>query len=335
MTSWRDPIFFFLLVPLLGISLFLVIRRKVRNPTIRFSQVALFKGVSLGWKAKIAVLPGILKLLALVLVIVALARPQSSNTQMKRNVEGIDIVITLDISDSMLIEDMAPINRMESAKAMIKKFVEKRTSDRIGLVVFSGESYTRVPPTLDYKVLLQSVAETETQRNVKMGTAIGVALANAVARLRDSDAKSRVIILLTDGENNSGTIAPETALQIAKGFGIRIYTIGIGKDGETQLPVYGKDLFGNKVKSYQPIHSSVNDQLLGQMAEETGGKYYRATTSGALDKVFSSIDQLEKTKVEVNQYTRYEELFQNYLVWAALLYFLSWAMSDIWLRRAV
>ncbi|MBX9767958.1 MAG: VWA domain-containing protein [Bdellovibrionales bacterium] len=323
------------LIPLIVVSVVLAFRKKSKNPTIRFSRVDLFKGVSLGWKAKISIVPGILKVLAMVFVIVALARPQSSNTKVKRNVEGIDIVITLDISDSMLIEDMTPVNRMESAKIMIKKFIEKRTSDRIGLVVFSGESYTRVPPTLDYKILLQSVAETETQRNVKMGTAIGVALANAVARLRDSDAKSRVIILMTDGENNSGTIAPETALQIAKGFGIRVYTIGIGKDGETQLPIYGKDLFGNKIKSYQPIHSSVNDALLTQMAEETGGKYYRATTSGALDKVFSSIDQLEKTKVEVNQYTKYEELYQNYLIWGALLYFFAWAMSDIWLRRVV
>lgn len=335
MTSWKDPFYLLFLVPLIVIALVLALRKKSKNPTIRFSRIDLFRGVSLGWKAKISIVPGILKALAMVFVIIALARPQSSNTKVKRNVEGIDIVVTLDISDSMLIEDMTPVNRMESAKTMIKKFIEKRTSDRIGLVVFSGESYTRVPPTLDYKVLLQSVAETETQRNVKMGTAIGVALANAVARLRDSDAKSRVIVLLTDGENNSGTIAPETALQIAKGFGIRVYTIGIGKDGDTQLPIYGKDAFGNKIKSYQPIHSSVNDALLNQMAEETGGKYYRATTSGALDKVFSSIDQLEKTKVEVNQYTRYEELYQNYLIWAALLYFFSWAMSDIWLRRAV
>lgn len=335
MNSWKDPLYFAFLIPVLALSLWLALRKTQKNPTVRFSRVDLFKGVSLGWKAKISFLPGLLKCLAMIFVVVALARPQSSNTKVKRNVEGIDIVITLDISDSMLIEDMTPVNRMESAKIMIKKFIEKRTSDRIGLVVFSGESYTRVPPTLDYKILLQSVADTETQRNVKMGTAIGVALANAVARLRDSNAKSRVIILLTDGENNSGTIAPETALQIAKGFGIRIYTIGIGQDGDTQLPVYGKDAFGNKIKSYQPIHSSVNDQLLTQMAEETGGKYYRATTSGALDKVFSSINSLEKTKVEVNQFTRYEELYQSYLIWAALLYFLSWAMSDIWLRKAV
>src|SRR5262249_32216463 len=153
----------------------------------------------------------------------AIARPQRADTKLKRDVEGIDIVIVQDISDSMLIEDMQPENRMVSTKKTIKEFIEGRASDRIGLIVFSGEAYTRVPLTLDYPLLLKSLAEVTTSRNIKMGTAIGVGLATGVARLKESTAKSRVIVLLTDGENNSGTIDPDTAIEIAKGYGIRVY----------------------------------------------------------------------------------------------------------------
>jgi Ca-activated chloride channel family protein len=258
---------------------------------------------------------------ALGCLIAALARPQKADTRVKKNVEGIDIMMVLDVSDSMLIEDMTP-NRIEASKKMIAQFIKKRVSDRIGYIIFSGESYTRVPLTLDYNLLLQSVAETKISRNIKMGTAIGVALANGVARLKDSTAKSRVMVFLTDGENNSGTIDPETALEVAKGFGIRIYTIGAGVDGEAQLPIETVDAFGRKVKTYQPIHSTVNDNLLGKMASETGGKYYRATTTDALSKVFNDIDRLEKTKIDVNQYTKYDELYQK------------WALAGIWLSIA-
>jgi Ca-activated chloride channel family protein len=269
----------------------------------------------------------------LILATLALARPQQANEKIKKNVEGIDIVMALDISDSMLIEDMQPVNRLESAKKTIKEFVEGRTSDKIGLVVFSGESYTRVPPTLDYKVLLSSLKAGQTTRKVKMGTAIGVALANSVARLRDSKAKSRVIVLLTDGENNAGTIDPLTALEIAKGYSIRVYTIGVGKDGDAQLPVYETDVMGQKIKRYQPIHSTINDALLGQLAKETGGKYYRATTTGGLKEVFNSIDKLEKSKIDVNRFTRYSELFPPYLAWALALLLSGYVLGRTVLRR--
>jgi Ca-activated chloride channel family protein len=267
------------------------------------------------------------------LAIVALARPQRADTKIKRNVEGIDIMIVFDISDSMLIEDMEPENRLESSKQTVANFVKNRVSDRIGLVVFAGESYTRVPMTLDYPLLLKSVAEIQPARNIKMGTAIGVALANGVARIKDSTAKSRVIILMTDGENNSGTIDPETALEIAKGYGIKIYSIGMGRDGDAQLPVIMEDAFGRKIKRYRPIHSAVNDELLGKMAQETGGKYWRATTGEALRGVFKEINSLEKTNIETSQFTRYAELFPPYLKWAVILYLIAAFLGATVLRR--
>ena len=202
----------------------------------------------------------------------------------------------------------------------------------MGLIVFSGESYTRIPMTLDHPVLLESLRQVETTKNIKMGTAIGVALANAVARLRDSKAESRVIIFLTDGENNSGTIDPETALDIAKGYGVKIYSIGMGVDGQTQLPDF-IDMGGRKVKRYRPIFSQVNEKLLSRMAKETGGKYFRANTSRALEGVFSEIDKLETTKIEVNIYTKYKELFPQFLYLALGLYFLSVLLEQVLLRR--
>ncbi len=332
MTTWASAWAFILLLPLVGALLWRWWRKK-NHATLQFSSLQLLLKASRGVRARVVELPSILKFVALVLAVVALARPQRADTKIKRNVEGIDIMIALDISDSMLIEDMQPENRMESCKLIIKQFIEKRVSDRIGLVVFSGESYTRVPLTLDYPLLQKSLAAVETARYIKMGTAIGVALANSVARLRESTAKSRVVILLTDGENNSGTIDPQTALDIAKGYGIRVYTIGAGQDGDAQLPIYMETPTGEKIKRYRPIHSNVNDELLGRIASETGGKYYRATTTDALKRVFEDIDSLEKTKIEVNQYTRYAELFPPYLQWAVWLWLAALLLGQFILRR--
>lgn len=312
---WQSVWSFSLLILILLFIGYYVLFLSKKKPTLKFSSLAQISKLPKGIRSYLSGLPLILKILALILMVFALARPQMSDTKVKRNVEGIDIMVALDISDSMLIEDMKPVNRMESSKKTIEDFIKKRLSDRIGLVVFSGESYTRVPLTLDYPILLESLRKVEPTRSIKMGTAIGVALANAVARLKDSTAKSRVIILLTDGENNSGTIDPETSLEIAKGFGIKIYAIGAGVDGEAQLPITQTDPFGRTIKTYQPIHSKVNDELLGRLASETGGKYYRAGSTNALQKVFADIDRLEKTKIDVNKFTRYTELYQKYLVW--------------------
>ncbi len=333
MNIWASPWAFAVFVPLIALVAWMWLARRRRTATLQFSSLAGFLQISRGWRARIHWLPTAVKILALCLAILALARPQRSDTKIKRNVEGIDIVIVFDISDSMLIEDMQPENRLESAKDTMAKFIKGRVSDRIGLVVFAGESYTRVPMTLDYPLLLRSLQEVQTAKNIKMGTAIGVALANGVARIKDSTAKSRVLILMTDGENNTGTIDPETALEIAKGFGIRIYSIGVGRDGDSQLPVMVEDVFGRKVKRYRPIHSSVNEALLGKMAQETGGKFWRATSGDALRSVFSEINRLEKTDIETSQLTKYAELFPPYLKWSVVFYLLAVFLSATVLRK--
>lgn len=327
----------FFLIPIVLLCGFLFIwQRKKKLASFQFSSLSVFKGVSTSLRVQLIWLPLLLKVFALILVVIALARPQLANTKIQRNVEGIDIVIALDISDSMLIEDMKPLNRLEAAKETIRQFIEKRISDRIGLVIFAGEAFTLVPPTLDYPLIIERLKDIETAQtaNIKDGTALGVALANAAGRLKDSTAKSRVIIFMTDGESNSGTIDPETGLEIAKGYGLKVYSIGIGRDGPTRIPVFSRDVFGNKIKTYQPFESTVNEELLGRMAAETGGKYYRATREDSLSGVFSDIDQLEKTKVDVNKFTRFDELYQNYLFWALILYGLGFIFGQTVLRRS-
>ena len=330
--SWFSPWAFGLIpiaVVLVGWSYW---RSRKKAPTVQFSSLALLKGIPRPLRTRLMWLPAFVMLGALVLIVVSLARPQRADTKVRKNVEGIDIMLVLDVSDSMLIEDMKP-NRLEACKSMMKEFVQKRSTDRLGLVIFAGEAYTRVPLTLDYKILQESIAAVKISRNIKMGTAIGVALATGAGRLKESTARSRVMVFLTDGENNSGTIDPETALDIAKGYGIRIYTIGAGVDGDAQLPIEGVDAFGRKVKRYQPIHSTVNDELLGKMANDTGGKYYRATDNTSLKKVFADIDRLEKTKIDVNQYTKYAELYEPWLFWGVILFLISWILQVTVFRK--
>lgn len=335
MITWKSLWALFFIIPLLGILIWNFLHRKRKVPSLQFSSLKVIKSVRPTWRTRLMMVPDLLKALAMGLAVVALARPQSADTKVKKNVEGIDIVICLDISDSMLIEDMKPLNRLEAAKETIQRFIERRSSDRIGLVVFAGESFTLVPLTLDYQLILERVKEitTAASANIKDGTAIGVALANAAGRLKDSTAKSRIMIFMTDGENNSGTIDPETALEIAKGYDLKIYSIGIGKDGPTKIPIYQRDIFGNKVKTYQPFDSTVNDDLLGRMAKDTGGKYFRATKEDSLEGVFREIDSLEKTKVDVNKFTRYTELFPPYLSAALICYLVALLLGKTLLRR--
>jgi Ca-activated chloride channel family protein len=332
---WHSSWAFILLLLLLVAALIQFYRRKSRYGALPLSTVPIAKKIRPGIRARLKYLPDFLKYLGLIFVVIALARPQETDEKVNRNVEGIDIMVALDISHSMLIEDMKPENRLESAKKTIGEFISKRVSDRIGMVVFSGESYTRVPLTLDYQLLQQNLKEVETSTNIKMGTAIGVALGNAVSRLKESTAESRIVILLTDGENNTGLIDPQMALKIAKGYGVRIYTIGVGRDGQAQLPIYSTDMFGRKVKRYQPIHSKVNEPLLKQLADETGGRYYRANNTNNLEKVFSDINDLEKSKIEENRFTRYTELFQKYLFLGVLLYAIGVVLQLTVLRRGL
>lgn len=332
MRFYSEWYFFFLILILL-----MVLRnyrnRKRRSGFVLYSHIPDVLKTTSGLRKNFSKLPSMIKYLALVVAIVLLARPQSSESKIKRNVEGIDIVVALDISDSMLIEDMEPTNRLEASKLVIEKFIKGRISDRIGLVVFSGESYTRVPPTLDYPVLRKSLKEVTTTKNMKMGTAIGVALGNAVSRLQDSTARSRVVILLTDGASNTGTISPDEALSIAKGYGVKVYTIGMGKEGKAMLPVYRKDFYGKTRKSYQPMTTSVNIELLQQIADETGGKFYRTNDEKALALVFDEINKLEKTKIDINEYTKYNEEYQAYLGWILGLLLVGSLLSQSFLKR--
>lgn len=335
MLTWATASAFALLIPLALAVVWKVWSERRGRPALIFSSLETIRSLAPGWRSRLRWLPAGLMVASMIFAIIALARPQRADTKVKRNVEGIDIVLCVDISDSMLIEDMPPAkNRLESAKATLKKFVEKRANDRIGFVVFRGEAFTRVPMTLDHQVLSEAIGRTRTTRNIKDGTAIGSALATATSRLKDSNAKTRVIVFATDGENNSGTIDPETALEIAKGYGIRIYSIGIGKDGDARLPIEGLDAFGRMVKRYQPIHSSVNDALLGKFASETGGKYYRASDGRALERVFQDIDRLERSKIDVNQYTRYAELFPPFLQTAVGLLLAAVFLGQTIFRRA-
>lgn len=331
--TYAAPWMFVWVLVLIAVLYWVYTNRLKKKPSFQFSYVRLFAGIPKSVRTHAAALPHFLKFLGLILVIVAIARPQKSTTKVKRNIEGIDIAIVLDVSDSMLIEDMKPENRLESSKETIKQFIEKRVSDRIGLVVFSGESYTRVPLTLDYPLLLNNLSEVKTSRNIKMGTAIGVALANAAGRLKESKAKSRIVVFLTDGENNSGTIDPETALEIAKDYGIKIYSIGMGVDGQAQLPVFVNNGRGKIIKQYRPMHSKVNEPLLRRFADETGGKFWRATTGKALSEIFNEIDNLEKTKIDINQFTKYDELYQKYLVWGLIIFIIGTLLERTVFRR--
>ena len=334
MTVWSATWAFAFLIPVVAVFLYRIWRKRLLLPTLQVSSVSAFKNLPKGLRAKFSFLPQAFMAIALVLIVIALGRPQLADTKVKKSVEGIDMLLVIDISDSMLIEDMPPYqNRLEASKKIMQDFVKSRLSDRIGYVIFAGEAFTRVPPTLDYKLLIESIANTKISRNIKMGTAIGNALALGAARLKDSTATSKVIVFMTDGENNSGTIDPETALEVAKGYGIKIYSIGAGVDGDAQLPIETEDAFGRKVKRYQPIHSSVNDDLLGKFASQTGGKYYRATTSGGLQKVFSEISRLEKTKIETSQFTKYSEKFEPWLLAGVLLFLLSKLLELTFFRR--
>jgi Ca-activated chloride channel family protein len=340
MNQWifHDPIYFWLLLPLAAITVWKILVYDKKRPSLQFSNLSelkKFQTQKKGWRLRFAHGKTLLQSAALVFVIMALARPQKADEKVRKNVEGIDIMICLDISDSMLIEDMKPLNRIEAAKDTLRRFVKSRSSDRIGLIIFAGEAYTMVPLTLDYELLLHRIDEITTaqEAHIKDGTAIGVALANAANRLKDSTAKSRVLIFATDGENNSGTIDPLTGLEVVKGFGIKVYSIGIGRDGPTRIPIYQKDVFGNKVKRYEPFDSTVNEDLLAKMASDTGGKYYRASREDSLQTVFAEIDSLEKVKIDINKFVRYSEEFPVFLSIAFLLYALGWLSSFTFLRR--
>lgn len=275
-------------------------------------------------KAYLRHLPFALRMLALALAIIALARPQSTNIQRNVTTEGIDIVLSLDVSGSMLARDFKP-DRLEAAKSLGINFISGRANDRIGLVIFAGESFTLCPLTTDRATLINQFKAVDIGV-LEDGTAIGSGLATAISRLKDSDAKSKVIILLTDGVNNRGEIAPMTAAEMAKTFGIRVYTIGVGSYGTAPYPV--QTPFGTR---YQDMQVEIDEDLLKGIAQMTGGEYFRATNNKALEQVYQKIDQLEKSKIEVNEYAKREEKYRGWLLAAFILLLLEFALRRTYL----
>lgn len=312
--TWANPEWFWLLliVPILiAVSLWRYFTK--RQPGLTFSSLNAFSGISQSWRTYGTWIAPLLQWLAVALIILALARPQLKNTTVERHAEGIDIMLVLDISTSMRAEDLQP-NRFEAARSVAKEFISNRRSDRIGLAVFAGNSYTVVPPTLDYDMLKNMLSELE-MGVIKDGTAIGMGIATAVNRLKSSDAKSKVIILLTDGQNNSGKIDPVTAADLARTFEIKIYTIGVGTHGTAPYPVRSP-LFG---KRYQQVKVNIDEDMLTRIAKMTGGQYFRATDNEALKNIYEQIDKLETTEVKEIIYTQTKDLYLRFLLPALLL----------------
>ncbi len=297
-----------LILPPLGYWLFA--RDKKTRPYLHYSDSAYREVLKKTWRQRLYPALHVLRLLAVALLIVALARPQSSSKQSSKNIEGVDIVMAMDISGSMLAEDFSP-NRLEASKQLAREFVRGRENDRIAVVAFSGEAYTQCPLTIDHGILENRIRQLKSGV-ITDGTALGDGLAVSINRIRQSDAKSKVIILLTDGVNNAGSIDPLTASDIAKTYGIRVYTIGVGTRGLAPYPY--KTPFGIQ---YQNVQVEIDEALLKQIADETGGTYFRATNKGRLKAVFEEIDKLEKTKIEVLSYEQRAEEFKPFL-WLAL-----------------
>lgn len=326
MIQFANPIFLWLLLAVPVIAYFMFRRR--REAAIKFSDISLLRNVRRSRRVKNRKILHALRLLALLLLIIAMARPQAGKKTTEVSSEGIDIMLALDVSGSMKAEDFKPMNRLIAAKEVIKEFVQGRQADRIGLVVFSRQSFTQCPLTLDYSVLLNFLDQVDFGM-IEDGTAIGMGIANAVNRLRSSDAKSRIIILLTDGINNAGEIDPLTAAQIAKTLGIRIYTIGAGKPGKALYP-YDDPTFGRR---YIQLESELDEKQLTQVAESTGGKYFRAKSEDMLKNIYQQISELEKTKFKIKEYLQFDQYFPYFLIAAALALLLELLLRETLFRR--
>jgi len=278
------------------------------------------------WKVYLRHVPFILRMAIIALLIVVLARPQSTNSWQNSSTEGIDIMLALDISTSMRAEDLKP-NRLEAAKDVAASFINGRPNDNIGLVVFAGESFTQCPLTTDHTVLLNLFKDIQ-MGMIEDGTAIGLGLANAVSRIKDSQAISKVIILLTDGVNNMGEIAPVTAAEIAKTFGIRVYTIGVGTQGTAPYPF--QTPLGMQ---YRNIPVEIDEPVLKQISAITGAQYFRATDNASLKAIYSEIDQLEKTKISVQQFSKKQEEYKMLAIWIFILLLFEILLRNTLLRN--
>jgi len=321
-----NPYYLYLLLLIIPIIFWYILKRKKRYATLQVSNSFAFEGLKPSWKSRLEHVPFILRLFAFVMIVMVLARPQSTNSWSNVSTEGIDIVVALDISTSMLAEDLKP-NRLEAAKNVAASFINSRPNDNIGLVVFAGESFTQCPLTTDHAVLLNLFGGIQSNM-IEDGTAIGLGLANAVNRIKDSKTKSKVVILLTDGSNNSGDIDPITAADIAKTFGVRVYTIGVGTRGTAPYPF--QTAYGVQ---YQNIKVEIDEQPLRQIASMTGGQYYRATNNSKLKNIYTEIDNLEKTKMKVQEYSKKNEEYRLFGLAALVLLLLEILLRNTLLRR--
>lgn len=319
-----------LLVPLLAAWPVLA-KEWLRPAGLHYADVTLAAKSSRSWRITMRPLLKVLRLLAVAFIIVAIARPQTGQAREIVRGEGVDIALALDISGSMASLDFEPANRLQAAKAVISEFVQKRPYDSIGLTVFASDAFSQSPPTTDHKVLLRLLdrIKLSTDLGIDDGTAIGMGVANAGNMLRDSDAKSKVIILLTDGVNNSGEIDPLTAAEAAKALGIKVYTIGMGRPG--QVPVPSIDLFGRETVVYQ--ESTLDEGTLQEIADITGGLYFRAEDTAGLKEIYDEIDTLEKSQVEVERFTRYRELAAWLLIPALGLVVVEKALRKTYFRK--
>lgn len=321
--SFGNPGFLWLslLIPLL--ILWYIWKRKKHSGEIRMSTVGSFKNIRASFKVYAFHMLYGLRMLAILLLIVVLARPQSRSSWKNVTTEGIDIVLCMDISASMLAQDFRP-TRLDASKEVAIEFVDSRPTDRIGLVIFSGESFTLCPLTTDHSVVKNQLASVKTGM-VADGTAIGMGLATAVTRIKDSKAKSKVIILLTDGVNNAGSVAPLTAAEIAKVFGLRVYTIGVGTRGKALSPVA---VYPNGQYEYDYVNVEIDEAMMTEIASMTSGKYFRATDKNKLKNVYQEIDRLEKTIIEEKSFTEKEERFLPFAVAAGLLLLLEFLLRN-------
>ena len=317
--EFANPKLLWLLLLVPALIVWYILRHKKHEASVNFSDLKGMVKLPKTWKAYLRHILFALKMAALALLIVALARPQSSSTNSTSNIEGIDIVMAMDVSGSMLARDLKP-DRLTAAKNVASDFVKDRPGDRMGLVIFSGETFTQVPLTTDHGVMLNMLAEMKNGL-IDDGTAIGDGLATAISRLKDSEAISKVVILLTDGMNNAGSVDPYTAAEMAKLFGVRVYTIGVGSYGTAPYPV--QTPFGTQI---QQMKVEIDEKLLTTIANSTGGKYFRATNNQKLDEIYEEIDKLERSKIEVTEFRRLHEEFYPLVAWALALLLLEFLL---------
>ncbi len=323
--------YFLLLLLLIPYVLWYFLYRKKSEPTMRMSDTYAYLNAPKSWRVRLISLPMLLRCITYVLIVIVMARPQTHNSWDSKTVEGIDIMLAMDVSTSMLAEDLRP-NRIEAAKEVAAEFISGRPNDNIGLTIFAGEAFTQCPMTTDHASLLNLLQNVRTdiaaRGLIQDGTAVGMGLANAVTRLKGSKAKSKVVILLTDGSNNMGEISPMTAAQIAKSLGIRVYTIGVGTNRVARypMPVAGGVQYVN-------IPVEIDTKTLSDIAAMTQGNFYRATNNKELKQIYHDIDQLEKTKMNVTKFSKRYEAYQPFAIVAMLCLLIEILLRTIVLRR--